>query len=234
MRYEQVIQTLTKPVRPAFRVFTILVLLVVGVFAVMSVAAQDEAAMVRVFHGSPDAGEVDIYVDGEATLEGVAFTDASEYMEVPAGEHQIQVVPAGEDASAAVIDETVTLDAGTNYTIAAIGSAASVQPLVLTDDSAMPDEGNAHVRAVHAIEGGPEVTVQTADGETIFEGAAFGDATGYAPVPAGSVDLQVVPADGGDPIIDASGVELEDGEIYTIFAVPTEDGRIRAPADDGC
>lgn len=210
--------------RPALRIITVLALLAVGVFTVMTVAAQDESAMVRVFHGSPDAGPVDIYLDGEATLEGVEFTDASDYMEVPAGEHQVQVVPAGEDASAAVIDETVTVEAGMNYTIAAIGSAANVQPLILNDESGTPDEGTAHVRAVHAIEDGPAVTVQTADGEPIFEDAEFGDATGYAPVPAGSVDLQVVPADGGDPIIDASGVELEDGEIYTIFAVPTEDG----------
>lgn len=224
MGYERVIQTLTRPARPALRIITVLALLAVGVFTVMTVAAQDENAMIRVFHGSPDAGPVDIYLDGEATLEGVEFTDASDYMEVPAGEHQVQVVPAGEDASAAVIDETVTIEAGMNYTIAAIGSAASVQALILNDESGMPDEGTAHVRAVHAIEGGPAVNIQTADGEPVFEGAEFGDATGYTPVPAGSVDLQVVPADGGDPIIDAAGVELEDGEIYTIFAVPTEDG----------
>lgn len=99
-------------------------------------SAQDaETAMVRVLHASPDAPAVDVYADGAVVLSGVAFGTISSYMEVPAGNHQIQVFAADADPAVdtAVIDATVTLAAGTATTVAATNSIDSIEAQVIAD-----------------------------------------------------------------------------------------------------
>ena len=59
-------------------------------FAAPVSAAYD--SMVRVLHGSPDAPEVDVYVNGDKVdaLSGLSFGDLSEYVAVPGGTYADQ------------------------------------------------------------------------------------------------------------------------------------------------
>src|SRR5215203_5312393 len=85
---------------------------------------------INVIHASPDAPAVDVYLDGALALENRAFGSFSGWVAVPAGEHQVQVVPTGEDVSSAVIDATVTLEAGAAYQVAATGLLAEIAPQI--------------------------------------------------------------------------------------------------------
>src|SRR5579885_3255440 len=58
-------------------------------------ATQASSAMVRVVHASPDAGSVDVFVDGTKLLSNFAFGTITNYVSVPAGSHEIKVAPAG-------------------------------------------------------------------------------------------------------------------------------------------
>ena len=52
-------------------------------------ALQDDAsddASVRIVHGIPDAGPLDVYVDGSVALIGIVFTDTSGDLFLPSGE----------------------------------------------------------------------------------------------------------------------------------------------------
>ncbi len=180
--------------------------------------AQSGMAMVRVIHASPDAPAVDVYVNGDRALSNVPFFTASDYLELPAGTYQVQVTPAGQPASAAVIDASATIEAGKAYTIAATGAVANIAPTIIEDNLSAPAAGQAHVRVYHFSPDAPAVDVQLADGTKLIEGLAFPDASDYLPVPAGSYDLQVVPAGGSDVVIDLPGTALEAGRIYSVFA----------------
>jgi hypothetical protein len=52
-------------------------------------------AQLRVVHASPNAPNVDVYADGSAVLEDVPVGTVSDYLEVPAGERQLRITPAG-------------------------------------------------------------------------------------------------------------------------------------------
>ena len=97
----------------------------------MPVAAQDEA-FVRVVHASPDAPNVDVWVDGETVLTDVPFTAVSDYLTLPAGTYNVQVTATG--STDPVIDADLTLEAGTSYTVAATGLLADITATVLIDD----------------------------------------------------------------------------------------------------
>lgn len=195
----------------------------------LGVGAEGDAC-VNVIHASPDAPEVDVYVDGEAALTGVAFGEASGWVALPAGEHQIQVTAAGAEIDTAVIDATVELMAGEAYEVAATGLLAEIEAQVYPVDLAMvgsEDEPMARVRVVHASPDAPAVDVAVTGGDVLISELAFPDASDYIEVPAGSYDLEVRPAGATDVVLELPGVEFEGGMAYSVYAIGlAEDGSL--------
>jgi hypothetical protein len=182
-------------------------------------------ANVRVVHASPNAPAVDVYVDGNAVLEGVAFGAVSDYLELSAGSHAVEITAAG-DSETVVFDDDVTVEADTDYTVVAageIGDAADepFAPLVLTDDNSDPGGDTARVRLVHASPDAPAVDVTLAsNGDVLYDGVPYGE-SGYVEVPAGDYTIEVrgdTETNDGD-VAATFDLSLAGGEVYTGFAV---------------
>ena len=173
-------------------------------------------AFVRLAHLSPDAPLVDVYVNGTRALNGVAFKDVSEYLPIPSGSVNFRVTPANA-ANPVVIDATVNLTSGGNYTVAATGFLAAIQPLLLEDDRGTT--GQAKVRFVHTSPDAPAVDIAVAGGPVLFSNASFRQATGYPQVAPGTYDLEVRPAGTTTVALSIPGVSLRPGTNYTVFAV---------------
>jgi hypothetical protein len=177
-------------------------------------------AALRVAHLSPDAPNVDVYVDGDAVLEDVPFRAVSDYLDLPSGEYDVMITAAG-DMDTVVFDETLEVPAG-EFTAAALGELAEEnQPFsveVYEDDVSNP-EGMARVRLVHASPDAPNVDV-TVDGEPLFTDVPFG-AAGTVEVPADEYELEIRPAtenNDGD-VVATFDLAPEAGTVYTAFAV---------------
>ena len=79
----------------------------------------------------------------------------------------------------------------------------------------------AHIRFVHAVPGGPEVNIRTAEGRGFAAGAGYKAVTDYAPIAAAQTTIEVVA--GGDVILSAP-VGLAEGRLFTVIVTPTADG----------
>ena len=191
----------------------------------------DGEAGLRVAHLSPDAPNVDVFVDGDPVLEDVPFRTVSEYLELPAGTYRIEVTAAG-DPDTVVFDEDVEVPAG-DFTAAALGELAEEnQPFgveIFEDDLSDPGD-NARVRLVHASPDAPNVDV-TVDGDPLFEDVPFG-AAGTVEVPPGDYKLEVRPAtpDADGDVVANFKLSVEAGTVYSAFAVGYLDPDA-APAD---
>lgn len=187
----------------------------------LGIGAEGDAC-VNVIHASPDAPAVDVYVNGEAALTELAFGEASGWVGLPAGEHQIQVAAAGSDVASAVIDANVELMAGEAYEVAATGLLAEIEAQVYPVDLASVGseaEPMARIRVVHASPDAPAVDVAVTDGDVLIGELAFPNASDYLEVPAGSYDLEVRPAGATDVVLELPGVELEGGTAYSVYAI---------------
>jgi hypothetical protein len=174
---------------------------------------------INVVHASPDAPAVDVYLNGEQALTGLEFGAISGWVAVPAGEHQVQVVPAGEEPSTAVIDAMVTVEAGAAYHIAATGLVAEIAPQIYQVDLSMLAGDTARVRVIHTSPDAPAVDIALAGGDVLIGELAFPNASDALEVPAGSYDLEVRPAGTTDVALDLPGVALEAGMVYDVFAI---------------
>lgn len=195
---------------------------------------MDVVAGVRAAHLSPDAPNVDVYVDDDPVLEDVPYRTVSDYLELGPNTYGVMITAAG-DPDTVVFDEELEIGDG-DYTIAALGELAEenqpFEPAVLEDDLSDPGE-DARIRLVHASPDAPAVDVTAGHGEVVLvEDAAFGDAATIEVAPD-DYTLEVRPAtenNDGD-VVATFDVSPEAGTVYSAFAVGYLEPKA-APADE--
>lgn len=202
--------------------FSVALALVFSLLAV-GVMADSHTAKVRVLHASPDAPAVDVYVNGELTLEEVPFKADSGYLEVPAGTHDVEVFASGTEYAAGegVLQADLAVEAGKAYTVAAANLLESIE-FVVAEDSMEVTEGQAKVRVGHLSPDAPAVDVGLIGGDALFSGAQFPGITDYAELDAGTYDLEIRLPD-GTQVLPLEGTELAADTVYSVFAVNTVD-----------
>jgi hypothetical protein len=186
--------------------------------AALPAAAQAQEGTVTVIHGVPDL-TVDVYVNGDATLEGFEPATITDPLTLPAGDYDIEIYPAGADAETEepAISGSTTLPAGANATIVAHlteGGDPTMTVFVNDTSSIAAGEGRLTVRHTAAA---PAVDVR-AGGEPVFESLANpNEAT--ADLPAGTVSADVVPAGGSDAVLGPADVNVAEGVSTIVYAV---------------
>lgn len=151
-------------------------------------------AMLRVVHASPDAPAVDIYAEGVsgALISGLAYTQTSAYLDLAAGDYNIQIRAAGAAESSLPAFETGMLSVpdGARITAIAAGKLSSsddadrFRVLVKVENFTEPGTGNAAVRVIHASADAPTVAIDVGNDGTpeISDFARFDGDSGEAGV----------------------------------------------------
>jgi hypothetical protein len=160
-------------------------------------------ALVRFVHAVPDTMRVNaLFVDEPLenlpNFQGISFRNSSGlYQQVVAGERDIRVFPDTTNilyATQRLIDTTVTLVAGSRYTLVYSGNARGNNDYlaVIEDDRPDPAATSIAVRAIHLARGAADVDVHVAATgadpltapATSFTGLAYLDASAYDELPA--------------------------------------------------
>jgi len=95
---------------------------------------------------------------------------------------------------------------------------------VLDDDLSSPPAGQASVRVIQAATSSPHVDVNVQTGQVLADQASFPSATGYAAVPAGSVNVELSAA-----VYEAPTVEKLDLAPGTVNSLVVLDGTAGHP-----
>ncbi|WP_375406875.1 DUF4397 domain-containing protein [uncultured Amnibacterium sp.] len=199
-------------------------------------AAATRDGWVRLAHLSPDTAAVNITLSslsGDVTLfrlQNVGYGAVSKYMRLPQGTYALAMVPAGQNDPNAtpVVSGSVEIAAGTAETVAAIGKNDDLTTKVFTDDLDEVSGGDARVRIVQASVTHSSVDA-TAGSTTVATGAAFGDASKYATVPAGSTSIALTA--GSD--VETVSQRFAAGSAHTLFVIDDSKGDLTiSPALD--
>ncbi len=182
-------------------------------------------ADLRVIHASPDAPAVDVRVnDAVVLVSNLAYAESSGFTSVTPDTYNVKVVPTGE-TEPAVINENLTLEQGTFYSVMAVDLLGSIEALVLTEDRRSVAT-EAKLQVVHASPAAGVVDIYvTSEGADITElnpaisGFEFKATTeGFISLPAGTYDVTVTPTGAKDAAIGPATLSLSAGGIYTIVA----------------
>jgi hypothetical protein len=192
--------------------------------AMSAAAEQGNAGWVRcanLSQGTPE--DVYLYSFGDpgnpTVLMHEGYGGVSSYMQLSAGEYTVAVRPVGAAASSpASITTSFMVSAGTNYTVASLGSATGRRLQVLQDQIAAPS-GEALVRVIQASSKQPRVTVSIG-ADTLARQLAFGSVTTYQAVQPGTPSVVFSTADGHA----AMPVTLAAGSVHTIVVLDGTSG----------
>lgn len=168
-------------------------------------------------HASPDAPGVDLLIDNAVqNSSALTYPNNTSYIQVQTGTRNVKINATG--TSTTVINASVTIEENKNYTVFAIDSLASIEPLVLTDDLTAPASGKAHVRFVHLSPNAPAVDVAVTGGAVLFSDYTFKEYSAFTPLATNTYNLEVRLAGTSTVVLPLPGIALTAGKIYTIFA----------------
>ncbi len=186
-------------------------------------------ASIRVLHGSPDAPNVDVLVDGQTALTDVPYKTASQFLSILAGTRNIKVNVAGTSTS--VIDADIDFATDSLTTIIATNFAAQIEALVLDDEGTPPSGNLLRIRVVHSSPTAPPVDVYvTAPGADInsatptLSNVPFKANSNFLEIPEGDYQIRITATGSKNPVYDSGTVPLNAGSILTAVAVDATGG----------
>jgi Domain of unknown function (DUF4397) len=186
-----------------------------------SVAAQS-LAFVRIVHASPDVGTANVFLDGSKLLSNFQFGTVTDYATIPPGPHKVQIALIGKGIGAAVISQTLSVDPGIAYTVAALGTKSTGFSLDVFTDNNQISNGTAKVRVYHLSPGTGTVNVSNGN-STLISGLAYPGASNYLSLQTGSYSFQVTTTQ-SSATLPTVPVSLKANTVTSIFAVGVVNG----------
>ena len=205
----------------AARLALTLALLALCVVSVLPAAAQTNRGSARIgfVHGTVNAPNLDVYVDGELTVDELAYGASSDLVRLPAGRREIAVTEAGRGLDDAIASSAVNVAAGNAYAAGVVGRADEAELRLWQVDLSPTKAGQARVRVIHASPDAPGVDIAVAGGDVLFAGATFTEAPPATEVDAGTYNLEMRPEDSADVVQAISDVTFAPGTSCTVFAL---------------
>ena len=173
------------------------------------VGSGDNSAQIRFINVIPDAGALNVTVDGNSLVTGLQFQQQTQYQSVNSGTHTYQV--SANNGATNLISSTTALTGGTAYTYVIYGPASAATSLVINDSVTTPNGGTFQIRVLNAAAGpGPVDVYLTAPGADLtitspnVGNVAYGNFSAFATVATGSYELRITAASTKEVIYDAA------------------------------
>jgi hypothetical protein len=162
-----------------------------------AVVSNPPLTQIRVIDASPDAPGLDLYQGSNPLAYNLGFGTVTSYVPLAPGIYTITADSAG--TKQAVSSSRATLAASAQYTVLIGDVAASLQQLVLTDQSQAAPSGEVSLRFIdqatrvgavdiYLVPAGQKLTAAS----PVVTGVAFGTNTGYLSIPTGAYTLVMV------------------------------------------
>jgi hypothetical protein len=199
-------------------------ILVVALFVLTGASCRDEGdemdvpvALVSLYHGSPDAPDLDIEVDDrDINFYPFEFADYTGYLRFYTGERNLKFGPYA--ASNIAIDTTVTFERNNAYSVLVVDEYENAGIVVLLDNSATPAEGKAKVRVIHISPDAPPLDFAEGDSPTtLLDNLSFREASDFMEVDAREYDFQVRTSSSSEVVLTLPDINLQPRYYYTVI-----------------
>ncbi|MCR2763566.1 DUF4397 domain-containing protein [Microbacterium sp. zg.B48] len=180
-------------------------------------AISATTADLSVLHGIPDT-PVDVYVNGELTLDDFQPGDLAGPLDLPAGDYEVALTATdAADASAPILGPiTLSLAANTSYTaVAFLDEAGDPTAKLFTNDTQTTAAGEGRLTVRH-VAAAPAVDILAGGAPVVEDLVNPNEAT--LNLPAGTVSASVALAGTTEPVLGPADVAIQDGVLTIVYA----------------
>jgi len=187
---------------------------------------RPDHARLRLVHGAPESWALNLVVDGTPIVQGLASTGISPYVQLKAGNHQLAVTLTG--SGQLLLQRSVTLDGGKDYSFLVSGSMSSPEGMLASDTAYTPVAGKVKIRVLHAARTAPPLDVyltppgaDLATATKLIEPFEFGvDTTefpGFVERDPGTWDVRFTEDGTLNVVLDTGPFNTVGGELITVI-----------------
>ncbi|HEX9276417.1 MAG TPA: DUF4397 domain-containing protein [Casimicrobiaceae bacterium] len=185
------------------------------------VVANNTLANVRFMHAAPQAGNINVLVDGTALFSDLAYPQPTGYSTVTAATHTVTFEATATPGSP-IASVTPTFAPASDSSIFVSGLAGSTHAVVLSDNNLPPQSGNAKFRFVNASIGVGALDVLINNVKQV-SALAPDTASGYIELAAGTYTIAFSDPATGVVRATLSGVTATDTQTNSVYAYGTAD-----------
>lgn len=204
------------------KLFYLFALVLLFLAASCSSGVLAEEARVRVLHLAPEAGEVEVWVEGQLIDEGLEYRQDTGYLKLPAGENRI-VCKTVRDEGSIILNSLFPFRADKDYTISLTGHQGSDLQLMTSIDSCPPNESLSQLKFTDAIPNSPAIDVSIKYGPTLYEGMSFRTSGGCQLIPSDDYVFRFTESRTGRLIAEKE-ITLKEGTRHNLFATDGSEG----------
>lgn len=188
-----------------------------GMSALTATPAYAATSQVSVVHGIPGT-PVDVYVNGERTLENFQPGDVAGPLELPEGSYDLALTRPGEAIGSAILTvDDAAVPGGANISIVAhLGATGDPTITPFANDVSPTAAGQARLTVRHTA-AAPGVDVR-AGGEPVFTNLTNPNENS-ADLPAGTVSADVVLTGTDTVVLGPTDLNLNEGTSTIVYAV---------------
>ncbi len=181
---------------------------------------EDGAAYVRLINAVPDAGGLDVSVDGKRVWNRAEFRSSTGYKSVSAGAYPVQIDAEGPGTT--LLTKSLVLGKKQRYTLLALGQAARggapARVQVLPDEAPPLPPGKASLRLINAAPGtvAADLVVNTIVG---LKSVGYGRRSAPLLLASGHYTVQLAVPGTAQMLTDVISLNFAPGQTYTLIAM---------------
>ena len=195
--------------------------LVAAVVLAAPIGAQSaDSALLRFVNVIPGAATLDVFVDGQLSVTGLNYGEASLYIPAPAGVHTVVATQAG--VTTPLWQQEINANAGAALTLVA-SSTSALGFQTFMDDLNPLSLGQARLTAVHAVADASALDITLADGRAVIPGLTYNVPYGTLDVPVAVYEIMVLPEGESveNALIGVTSLKLNSSTSYMAIAYGT-------------
>ncbi len=189
----------------------------------LALAGSDQARL-RLIHAAPELPAVDLISDDTLLAGQISATLTSAYQPLDSGTHTLELVPAGT-TQPELISATLQLEAGKDYSLVLVEDGGAAQMLLLADDNALPEVGDARLRFVQASPLAGELDLLVQGSRAIFTQQAYKTVPKYAQLEAGTYNFELRSTKTMTAALNLPAITLAEGTVNTLVVYDDPNGQ---------
>jgi len=179
---------------------------------------NQNSSFIRIFHASPKAPEVDIYINDKLIVSRLPYKGFSSYLKIAPGRYNIKIFPASKRDNA-VLNTNITVPEKVIMTNAIIGNLPKISLFPILEPVFSRTPSKAYLRFVHLSSNAPKVDISIPHKGKIFTDVGFKEITDYIPLNAGTYIFDINISGTNKRVLHVPNIRLFPNRIYTIYAV---------------
>lgn len=171
----------------------------------------------RFLHASPNAPNIDIYVNHKRVFAGLPYKQVSTQLAFPHGKYLLQIYPAGSISNAILCEKIIT-DRGIAYTIAIVGKYKELQLFSFADSAEVPG-CEAKARFIHLAPDTPAVDLAVKNRDVVFPQVSYKQISEYLGLTPMTIDLEVRRAGSKEILLPIPKIQFKADHAYSVAFV---------------